>query len=128
MRNSHYSKRKLHPKVAEQNYIRYVVQEMQDFGLHLISGTWSRDDKIELSVSIGISLNGIKIFERSVEGKNNQRSRKCGKRLLYEAFDWVEIENIYFSKQILCIVVRKSWRMNLNQPRLKFKFKMDSRK
>jgi tyrosine-protein phosphatase non-receptor type 13 len=134
LRNSHYSKRGLHPKEAEHNFIRYV-QEMQEYGIHYISGIWTRDDKIELNVYIGIGLNGIKIFERNAGGGNVSRSRgsrKCNKRLLYDEFDWLEIENICFSKQILCVVVRKSnLRLNLGskeKTRLKFKLKMDSRK
>ncbi|CRK95274.1 CLUMA_CG008699, isoform A [Clunio marinus] len=134
LRNSHFSKRGLHPKEAELNFIRYV-QEMREYGIHYISGVWTRDDKIELNVYIGIGLNGIKIFERNVGGGNvsrNKTTRKCNKRLIYEEFDWLEIENICFSKQILCIVVRKSnLRLNLGskeKTRLKFKIKMDSRK
>lgn len=134
LRNSHFSKRGLHPKEAEHNFIRYV-QEMREYGIHYISGVWTRDDKIELNVYIGIGLNGIKIFERNASGGNVSRSRttrKCNKRLLYDEFDWLEIENICFSKQILCVVVRKSnLRLNLGskeKSRLKFKLKMDSRK
>lgn len=134
LRNSHFSKRGLHPKEAELSFIRYV-QEMREYGIHYISGVWTRDDKIELNVYIGIGLNGIKIYERSNIGGNVSRSRssrKCNKRLVYEEFDWLEIENICFSKQILCIVVRKSsLRLNLGSKekcRMKFKLKMDSRK
>ena len=136
LRNSHYSKRGLHQKEAEYNFIRYL-QEMREYGVHYISGVWARDDKIELNCYIGIGLNGIKIFERS-NHTTNQASRskdkkKCTKRLLYEEFDWLEIENICFSKQVLCVVVRKSnLRLNLGakdkSSRLKFKLKMDSRK
>lgn len=135
LRNCHFSKRGLHPKEAETTFINYVQSNMRDYGIHYISGVWTRDDKIELSVYIGIGLNGIKIYERSAIGGNFGRSRsarKCNKRLLYEEFDWLEIENICFSKQILCIVVRKSsLRLNLGskeKTRLKFKLKMDSRK
>lgn len=134
LRNSHFSKRGLHSKEAEQNFIRYV-QEMSEYGIHYISGIWTRDDKIELSVYIGIGLNGIKIFERNVQNGNANRTKnpkKCNKRMLYDEFDWLEIENICFSKQILCIVVRKSnAKLNLGskeKSRLKFKVKMDSRK
>lgn len=130
LRNSHFSKRGLHPKEAELNFIRYV-QEMREYGIHYISGVWTRDDKIELNVYIGIGLNGIKIYERSSIGGNVSRSRstrKCNKRLVYEEFDWLEIENICFSKQILCIVVRKRSLQLKEKSRLKFKLKMDSRK
>lgn len=133
LRNSHFSKRGLHPKEAEQSFIRYI-QEMREYGIHYISGVWTRDDKIELNVYIGICLNGIKIFERKpgAGAVNRSHDRKCSKRLMYDEFDWLEIENICFSKQILCIVVRKSnLRLNLGskeKTRLKFKLKMDSRK
>lgn len=137
LRNSHFSKRGIHSKEAEQNFIRYV-QEMAEYGIHYISGVWTRDDKIELSVYIGIGLNGIKIFERSAQQTSTagtrgaKNAKKCNKRKLYDEFDWLEIENICFSKQILCIVVRKSnAKLNLGskeKSRLKFKVKMDSRK
>lgn len=135
LRNSHYSKRGLHPKEAELNFIRYL-QEMREYGIHHISGIWMRDDKIELNVYIGIGLNGIKLFERSSSnvGQVNRirEQRKCHKRLTYDEFDWLEIENICFSKQVLCIVVHRSnAKLNLNskdKSRIKFKLKMDSRK
>lgn len=134
LRNSHFTKRGLHPKEAELNFIRYV-QEMRDYGIHYISGVWTRDDKIELNVYVGIGLNGIKLFERKSNVGSTKRTHeagRCSKRLMYDEFDWLEIENICFSKQILCIVVRKSnLRLNLGskeKTRLKFKLKMDSRK
>lgn len=45
LRNSHYSKSGLHPKEAEQNFIRYV-QEMKEYGLHLYSAIWVRNENI----------------------------------------------------------------------------------
>jgi tyrosine-protein phosphatase non-receptor type 13 protein len=137
LRNSHYSKRGLHPTEAEHNFIRYL-QRMKEYGIHYMSAVWTRDDKIELNVYIGIGLNGITIFERYINGgdlmmnaKRNRDARKCNKRLLYEQFDWLEIENLCFSKQIFCIVVRKlniNGSSKSNKDRIKFKLKMDSRK
>lgn len=136
LRNSHFSKRGLHPTEAEHNFIRYL-QRMKEYGIHYMSAIWTRDDKIELKCFIGIGLNGITIFERynndfnMMNAKRNRDARKCNKRLLYEQFDWLEIENLCFSKQIFCIVVRK---LNINgssknnKDRIKFKLKMDSRK
>jgi hypothetical protein len=66
LRSSHFSKRGLHPKEAERNFIRYV-QEMREYGIHYISGVWTRDDKIE--------LNGIKIFERNSAARSRSPSR-----------------------------------------------------
>lgn len=136
LRNSHYSKRGLHPREAEHNFIRYL-QRMKEYGIHYMSAIWSRDDKIELNVYVGIGLNGITIFERysndfMMHTKRNRDAKKCNKRLLYEQFDWLEIENLCFSKQIFCIVVRKlninSNHGSKNKDRIKFKLKMDSRK
>lgn len=138
LRNSHYSKRGLHSTEAEHNFIRYL-QRMKDYGFHYLSGIWIRDDKIELNVYVGIGLNGICIFERYnsdavVNAKRGRDIKKCNnKRLQYEQFDWLEIENLCFSKQIFCIVVRK---LNINsnngtknnKDRVKFKIKMDNRK
>lgn len=137
LRNSHYSKRGLHRMEAEHNFIGYL-QRMKEYGIHYMSAVWPRDDKIDLNVYVGIGLNGITIFERYnndslLHAKRNRDARKCNKRLLYEQFDWLEIENLCFSKQILCIVVRKL-NINLNsnggknKDRIKFKLKMDSRK
>lgn len=39
LRNSHFSKRGLHPKEAEQQFIRHI-QEMKEYGLHLYSAMW----------------------------------------------------------------------------------------
>lgn len=135
LRNSHYSKRGLHSTEAEHNFISYL-QRMKEYGIHYMSALWTRDDKIELNVYVGIGLNGITIFERNngdsmMNARRNRDIKKCNKRLLYEQFDWLEIENLCFSKQILCIVVRKL-NINLNggknKDRIKFKLKMDSRK
>lgn len=49
LRNSHYSKRGLHPKDAEQNFIRYV-QEMKEYGLHLYSAIWVKHYKINSKI------------------------------------------------------------------------------
>jgi tyrosine-protein phosphatase non-receptor type 13 protein len=55
--------------------------------------------------------------------------RSSPKRLLYEEFDWLEIENICFSKHILCVVVRKNNSLSAKEKnRVKFKLKMDNRK
>lgn len=39
LRNSHFCKKGLHAKEAEQNFIRYV-QELKEYGLHLYSAIW----------------------------------------------------------------------------------------
>lgn len=134
LRNSHFSKRGLQPKEAELNFIRYV-QGMREYGFHYFSGVWMREDKVELNVQFGIGLNGVKILESNTGFVNTNRSRstrKCHKRLAYEEFDWGEIENLCFSKQLLCVAVRRR-NSQLNpssaeKSRIKFKFKMDSRK
>lgn len=41
LRNSHYSKKGLHSRESEYNFIRYV-QEMKEYGLHLFSAVWVR--------------------------------------------------------------------------------------
>lgn len=41
LRNSHYSKRGLHMKEAEYNFIRYI-QEMKEYGIHFFSAVWVR--------------------------------------------------------------------------------------
>lgn len=136
LRNSHYSKRGLNSIEAEHNFISYL-QRMKEYGLHYMSAVWTRDDKIDLNVFVGIGLNGIAIFERYnndlLNARRNRDVRKSNKRLLYEHFDWMEIENLCFSKQILCIVVRKlninaNSNSGKNKDRIKFKLKMDSRK
>lgn len=41
LRSSHYSKKGLHSRESEYNFIRYV-QEMKEYGLHLFSAAWVR--------------------------------------------------------------------------------------
>lgn len=41
LRNSHYSKKGLHCREAEYNFIRYL-QEMKDYGMHFFSAIWVR--------------------------------------------------------------------------------------
>lgn len=84
---------------------------------------------------VAISLGGVAIFERNL--KTNVRksheeyknSKNTYQRHLYAYFDWLEIENICFSKHIFCIVVRKNLSLNVkDKNRVKYKLKMDGRK
>lgn len=86
-------------------------------------------------VYIGISLNGLSIFERSPRicadkqiecGKN---SKTAFQRKLYASFSWLEIENLCFSKHVLCVVVRKPAGLKAkDNNRVKYKFRMDGKK
>lgn len=59
----------------------------------------------------------------------NRNSKLSYHRKLYVNFDWLEIENLCYSKHILCIVVRKSESLKAkDNNRIKYKFKMDGRK
>lgn len=155
LRNSHFCKRGLHAKEAEQQFLRYV-QEMKEYGLHLYSAVWviearraskrqylksdhfrlqNADSGVTCDVYVGISLNGIAIFERSSR-LSPERQMECGRssknsfhRKLYANFDWLEIENLCFSKHVLCVAVRKSESLKAKDSnRVKYKFKMDGRK
>lgn len=86
-------------------------------------------------VYVAISLNGIAIFERcSRINADNQlecgtNSRNKFQRKLYANFDWLEIDNLCFSKHSLCVVVRKSESLKAkDNNKVKYKFKMDGRK
>lgn len=93
------------------------------------------DNNISYDVYVAISLNGISIFERSPRICADKQI-ECGKnpkttfqRKLYASFDWLEIENLCFSKHILCVVVRKAESLKAkDNNRIKYKFKMDGRK
>lgn len=57
LRNSHFCKRGLHTKEAEQQFLRYV-QEMKEYGLHLYSAVWvifvnqKKSDEIENTLKV----------------------------------------------------------------------------
>jgi len=107
------------------------------------------DDNINYNVYIALSLNGIAIFQRnsSLTTEINDKlqiikkkykkvihnSKMSYQRKLYINFDWLEIENLCYSKHILCIVVRRNESLcsknnNHNKNRIKYKLKMDDRK
>lgn len=148
LRNSHYVKRGLHPLEAEHNFIRYV-QELKEFGQHLYSAVWSMDDGTEQDVFLAISISGICLFQRnSAEEDAGQRpahlmpgislpsdsgyphdSRLAFRRNLYTKFEWLEIENLCYSKHVLCIVVRnRETLVGKDNNRVKYKLRMDGRK
>lgn len=85
-----------------------------------------------LDIYIGISLGGIWIFHRNGQNLSvdpDKNSKTTFQRKLYLNFDWLEIENLCFSKHILCVAVRKSISLNSkDKSRVKYKFKMNDRK
>lgn len=86
-------------------------------------------------VYVAISLNGIAILERSPR-INADKHIECGQnsnisyqRKLYANFDWLEIENLCFSKHVLCVSVRKTESLKAkDNNKIKYKFKMDGKK
>ncbi|XP_050099570.1 uncharacterized protein LOC126579900 [Anopheles aquasalis] len=139
LRNSHYCKRGLHQREAEHNFIRYV-QELKEYGLHLYSASWATGDGLTLDVYVTISLAGVAIFERNLRyqprSTTDHQQQECrnGKnsflRHLYAFFDWLEIENICFSKHAFCVVVRRSESFGSKSEKnlVKYKLRMDGRK
>lgn len=86
-------------------------------------------------VYVAISLSGIAIFERcsriNAESRmeSGANSRNKFQRKLYANFDWLEIDNLCFSKHALCVVVRKLESLKAkDNNKVKYKFKMDGRK
>ncbi|XP_059612240.1 uncharacterized protein LOC132258783 isoform X2 [Phlebotomus argentipes] len=135
LRNSHYHKRGLLPLEAEHNFVRYV-QELKEYGLHLYSAVWMVDEHTSLNVFVAISLKGICLFQRSLSPNINnhleiyaENSKMMYQRKLYAKFEWLEIENLCYSKHILCIVVRSSESLKAKDTnRIKYKLRMDGRK
>ncbi|XP_049289763.1 uncharacterized protein LOC125767322 isoform X2 [Anopheles funestus] len=137
LRNAHFHKRGLHQREAEHNFIRYV-QELKEYGLHLYSASWATGEGMTLDVYVAISLAGVAIFERNVryQPRASQEQQECrnGKnsfmRHLYAFFDWLEIENICFSKHAFCVVVRRSETLGSKSDKnlVKYKLRMDGRK
>lgn len=84
---------------------------------------------------VAISLSGIAVLERS-QRLNMDKYADCDRssnssyqRKLYANFDWLEIENLCFSKHVLCVVVRKSEGLKPKETnKIKYKFKMDGKK
>ncbi|XP_050073783.1 uncharacterized protein LOC126561562 [Anopheles maculipalpis] len=137
LRNAHFHKRGLQQREAEHNFIRYV-QELKEYGLHLYSASWTTGEGMTLDVYVAISLAGVAIFERNVryQPRANQEQQECrnGKnsfmRHLYALFDWLEIENICFSKHAFCVVVRRNETLGSKGDKnlVKYKLRMDGRK
>lgn len=134
LRNSHYVKRGLHPLEAEHNFIRYV-QEMKEFGLHLYSAVWAKDDpSVLLEVFLAISISGICLFERNGREQNDRQSgtddsKRTFQRRLLAKFEWLEIENLCYSKHMLCVAVRSRESLNAKEnSRIKYKLRLDGRK
>lgn len=134
LRNSHFCKRGVNPKEAEQQFIRYA-QQLKEYGLHLCSAIWSTDSNTQRDVYVAISLNGIALLERSSQSnrdKDNEKFRDRNalyQRTIYANFDWLEIENLCFSKHILHVVVRKTESLKAKASnKTKYKFKMDGKK
>lgn len=134
LRNSHYRKKGLLPLEAEHNFIRYV-QELKEYGLHLYSAIWVVDENTSINVFVAISLKGICLFHRNLSPNMNhleiytENSKMMYQRKLYAKFEWLEIENLCYSKHILCIVVRNSESLKAKDTnRIKYKLRMDGRK
>ncbi|XP_055676578.1 uncharacterized protein LOC129785936 [Lutzomyia longipalpis] len=135
LRNSHYRKRGLLPLEAEHSFIRYV-QELKEYGLHLYSAIWVVDEHTSINVFVAISLRGICLFHRNLSPNLNnhleiyaENSKILYQRKLYAKFEWLEIENLCYSKHILCIVVRNSESLKAKDTnRIKYKLRMDGRK
>lgn len=101
------------------------------------SFTQSTDDGLTYDVYVAVSLSGIRVFKRSSTStrhdqsmdNNSKRSKTDYQRKLYANFEWLEIENLCFSKHILCVVIRKSESLKAkDNNRVKYKFRMDGRK
>lgn len=80
-------------------------------------------------------MNGIAVLERSQRPNPdkhvdcNRNSNLSYQRKLYANFDWLEIENLCFSKHVLYVVVRKSEGLKAKETnKIKHKFKMDGKK
>lgn len=94
------------------------------------------DDGLNIDVYVAISLKGITIFERNVKNvltrKHNefQNSKNAYQRHLYTQFEWLEIENICYTKHILCVIVHKTelFQSKSKTHRVKYKLRMDGRK
>ena len=91
------------------------------------------DDNINIDIYVGISLGGIALFERNCDQQKfsikTTNTKILYKKKLYTSFEWLEIENLCFSKHILCIVVRKAESLKAkDNNRVKYKLTMDDKK
>lgn len=96
-----------------------------DFRVLLLQTT---DDGATLDIYAAISLAGIGMFERSAPNQTNTGGA-FRPRQLYAHFDWLEIENLCYSKRALCVVVRRPASLRAKDAqRVKYKLHMDGRK
>lgn len=69
------------------------------------------------------------MFERSAPNHHATGGGAIGPRQLYARFDWLEIENLCYSKRALCVVVRRPASLRAKDAqRIKYKLHMDGRK
>ncbi|XP_055377864.1 uncharacterized protein LOC129609770 [Condylostylus longicornis] len=140
LRNSHYCRKGMDHKEAEYNFVKYV-QEMKEYGFHLYSANWVLSETTFIKIYLGISLGGITFFERNCDqmttypaekliiNQNSNNMIRNAYKILLKHFEWLEIENLCFSKHILCIVVRKLESLKAkDNNKIKFKLKMDDKK
>lgn len=80
---------------------------------------------------MAISLVGIALLERNAAGRpSSESANEPQQRTVHAHFEWLEIENLCYSKHTLCVTVRRpapSLRAKDGQ-RVKYKLKMDGRK
>lgn len=130
LRNSHFCRRGMPPKEAEQQYIRYV-QQLKEYGAHLCSAIWTVEPNVDCNVFVAISLSGITLCERTPKlaeaDKKTPKRNSLYQRTIHASFNWLEIENLCFSKHILYVVARKADKSSENK-KIKYKFKMDDKK
>lgn len=133
LRNAHFCRRGLHPQDAEYQFIQYV-QRMEEYGRHLYSAIL--DTKIQQNVYIGISIKGISILNRPMQKINvNEKTEQytstaSNLRKSYLNFNWIDIENLSYSKYIFSIIVKQqpNEEMAKEDNRNKYRFKMCGKK
>lgn len=112
--------------------------------MRIVPHSQTTDDGRTLDIYAAISLAGIAMFERSSRLTDRSSSSTGGdadgdaphpdarvtfQRKLYAQFDWLEIENLCYSKRALCVVVRRPSSLRAkDSQRIKYKLRMDGRK
>lgn len=134
LRNAHFCRRGLPRQDAEYQFIQYV-QSMEEYGMHLYSAVL--DSKVKQNVYIGISMKGMSILNRPTPKINvdtykteNYNPTSSNLRKSYLNLNWIDIENLSYSKHIFSIIVKQQTNEEVIKKgnRNKYRFKMWGKK
>ncbi|CAG9854919.1 unnamed protein product [Phyllotreta striolata] len=115
---AHVSKSGVETRKAEENFIT-LAQSLPHYGGHFYTATWMNKDNNHKDIWLYISAQGMSLYERG------NHTSQFGP-ILYEKFEWRNIQTLCYSKQYLCILPHTDRQSKFKLK--KYKLKMDQKK